>query len=398
MISIILAYYRTRDIKKKRKVVIISLSMGLIAAIISTILRNIPNFINRTALSFWSMVPIVIALFVIIALTIFENKVDKNLYENLISLGVMVYVIGLCFYYLPNVFNQSHKFVYYGESIISTMVLYRILGYAFAIIMMILSSISVYKCASKLTRNQLRRVVLLSLIVTGITQFNVIVQRFYFKGIIPKNPVIFKLIANIANNENIFLFVNMVLLIIIPVVLYRQNKKVTESYRNNAELRKIKYHMKNKRRWAVFFILVLLINSSSLTVGKAFANREQALSPPEEYQVEDGYIVIPLETLEDGHLHRYKYTASDGVEMRFFAIKKSENSYGVVLDACEICGPSGYFERGDEVVCKLCDVVMNRGTIGFAGGCNPIPFPYIVHDKKIKIQPKDLDSMSYVFK
>lgn len=41
---------------------------------------------------------------------------------------------------------------------------------------------------------------------------------------------------------------------------------------------------------------------------------------------------------------------------------------------------------------------MNRGTIGFKGGCNPIPFPYIVHDKKIKIAPKDLDALSYVFK
>ena len=68
------------------------------------------------------------------------------------------------------------------------------------------------------------------------------------------------------------------------------------------------------------------------------------------------------------------------------------------MDACEICGPSGYFERKDDVVCKLCDVVMNRGTIGFKGGCNPIPFPYRVHDEKIKIDPRDLDKDSYIFK
>lgn len=41
---------------------------------------------------------------------------------------------------------------------------------------------------------------------------------------------------------------------------------------------------------------------------------------------------------------------------------------------------------------------MNRGTIGFKGGCNPIPFPYRVHDEKIKIDPRDLDKDSYIFK
>ena len=49
-------------------------------------------------------------------------------------------------------------------------------------------------------------------------------------------------------------------------------------------------------------------------------------------------------------------------------------------------------------MCKLCDVVMNKGTIGFKGGCNPIPVKYIVHDRKIKIALSDLDALSYVFK
>ena len=190
----------------------------------------------------------------------------------------------------------------------------------------------------------------------------------------------------------------MLIMIAIPVILYKQNIKVNEDYSNRAQLRKIKYSMKNKRHWAIFFLVVLFINTFSLTVGKAYANKEQALSPPEDYQTENGMIVIPLSSLEDMHLHRYLYKAKDGAQMRFFCIKKSGGTYGVVLDACEICGPSGYFERGDDVICKLCDVVMNRGTIGFKGGCNPIPFPYIVHDKKIKIAPKDLDALSYVFK
>lgn len=398
LISLILAFYTSKNSKYKNYVNISSFILGLIAAGISIFVRSIPNFINKTELSFWSMVPIVISLFLILVFIIFENKINKVLYDRAISISVIVYIVGLCFYYLPSIFNESNKFVYYGESAVSTLVLFRILGFVFGIIMMVLSALVIYKTSIKLQSDKLRVMVFLSLFVSGISQFNLIIQRFYSKEIIPRNVNFFRLIAFIANHENIFIFVTMVIMIAIPLILYRQNKKINEGYENNAQLRKIKYRMKKNRHWAVFFIVIFLINGLSLTFGKAYANREQALSPPEEYEVKDGMIVIPLSLLEDMHLHRYIYKAKDGIEMRFFAIKKSEGSYGVVLDACEICGPSGYFERGDDIICKLCDVVMNRGTIGFAGGCNPIPFPYIVHDEKIKIEPKDLDALSYVFK
>jgi uncharacterized membrane protein len=87
-------------------------------------------------------------------------------------------------------------------------------------------------------------------------------------------------------------------------------------------------------------------------------------------------VAIPLDTLEDGHLHRYAFAASGGTEVRFIAIRKSEGSYAAALDACQICGPTGYYERQGQVVCKLCDVVMNKATIGFRGGCNPIPLVF----------------------
>lgn len=156
--------------------------------------------------------------------------------------------------------------------------------------------------------------------------------------------------------------------------------------------------MRCNRNLAKFLLILIVINVFSLTYLRAYSGREIQLSEPEEYEIDNDMIVIPLSELEDMKLHRYQYTASDGVHMRFFLIKKSQGSYGVVLDACEICGPSGYYERGNDVICKLCDVIMNRGTIGFKGGCNPIPIPYIVHDEKIKINTQDLDANSFVFK
>ncbi|MDO5718451.1 MAG: Fe-S-containing protein [Tissierellia bacterium] len=400
-IAILLAYYRTKDHKLKRNVIIVSFVLGFIAAIISAVVRSIPNFVNRTSFSFWSMVPLVISLILIFIAMGLRKKISKDkldLYEKIFSVIIAIYIISSFFYYMPALFTQLNSFVYYGESAVSTMVLFRVLGYIFGILMIILSGIAVYNTGIRLKETQLKAIVLITLILRGIIQLNVIVQRLYSLSIIPRTRTLFSIIAAIVNYENIINIVVMAILAVAPIILWKQNVKVKESYRNKAELRKIKSHMRNRRHWAQFFLALILISLISLTALKQYEGREEALSPPEEYQMEDGMIVVPLEVLEDNHLHRYIYHSSDGVDVRFFLIKKAQNSYGVVLDACEICGPSGYFERKDEVVCKLCDVVMNRGTIGFKGGCNPIPFPYIVHDQKIKIQPKDLDAMSYVFK
>jgi uncharacterized membrane protein len=40
----------------------------------------------------------------------------------------------------------------------------------------------------------------------------------------------------------------------------------------------------------------------------------------------------------------------------------------------------------------LCDVVMNIATIGFPGGCNPVPLKYRASDGGLIIDTKDLEA------
>ena len=399
--GIVFAYYRPQDERKRYILTAVSIALGIVAAVISAVIRSLPNFINRANLSYYSMIPVVISLIAIIILIAMKKMLtqkDKKLYDNLLFIALAVYGISSFFYYLPTVILRSDNFVSYGEKAVSTVVLYRGIGYSVGFAVIILSALAIYSTGIKLKENQLTVLVIITLAVRGITQAAVIAQRLYSLKVLPKNPALFSLISGILNQIRYFDYFVMAVLIIAPLILWSQNVKVTQPYDNNAQLRKIKFYMRNKRHWAQFFIVLILINIMSLTVVKATVNREIPLSPPEDYTVEDGFAVIPLESVEDGHLHRYVYTASDNKEVRFIIIKKAQSSYGVGLDACELCGPSGYFERKDEVVCKLCDVVMNKGTIGFKGGCNPIPVKYMVHDKKIKIALSDLDAFSYVFK
>ena len=401
IMAILFAYYRIENINKKRLVFALSVTIGIVAGIISAIIRQIPNLINRTNLNFYSMLPVVISLIGIITLMILENRIvrkNKKIYENLFTLFFMIYVISSFFYYLPPLFIQLNSFVYYGESAVSTIVLFRIIGYVLGIIMIICSSVALYNTSKRLSNCNLKLIVAIALLIRGINQIIVVIQRLYSLRLIPRSNILFKIIAFVINYENYLTYVIMAFIVIAPIILIKQNIRITEKYSNNAELRKIKYRMKVSRNWSKFLIVLLLGNVFAVTFGNFYITQEQALSPPEEYSVIDGHAEIPLTSLEDMHLHRYEYKAKDGTMMRFILIKKSENSYGVCLDACEICGPSGYFERGDNVVCKLCDVVMNRGTIGFKGGCNPIPIPYKVHDGKIKISTIDLDNNSGIFR
>ena len=86
-----------------------------------------------------------------------------------------------------------------------------------------------------------------------------------------------------------------------------------------------------------------------------------------------------------------------GTQVRFIAILKNGGSYGVGLDACESCGPSGYYEADGKVVCKRCDVAINPATIGFKGGCNPIPLEFTVQDGTLMIPTSALDDAAEVF-
>lgn len=395
------ASFRLSSNAKKSITILASLSLGVLLSIYSSIIRSIPNYINRTRFAFWCMVPVVVSLILLAVFSLFENKLkqkNKTLYETLYSIIIGFHATSSIFYYLPLLVGGTSKFVNYGESPVSSLVLFRIIGYALGLLVVILTDFTVYKTLTNLKKVSLKVSSALILFTFSITQFSVICLRLYQQRYIPRNDVIFAIIAFVENNTNVFIYAVLIFVGFMPILLWAGNRKIVESYSNRAELRKLKAEKKKRRAWAKSALFFLLVSFFSLSVLRGYVDMEVPLSPPEDYVIKDGMAIISLETLEDDKLHRYKYISEEKIEMRFIAIKKSEGSYGVGLDACDICGPSGYFERGGEVVCKLCDVVMNKATIGFPGGCNPVPLPYILHDGAIKIKTEDLEREAHRFR
>ena len=87
---------------------------------------------------------------------------------------------------------------------------------------------------------------------------------------------------------------------------------------------------------------------------------------------QDGTVEIPISGLGDSDLHFYSADVN-GKSLRFFVIRKGNGDYIAALDACQICGWSGYRQQGQNVICRNCGAAIYVPSIGDPGGCNPVP-------------------------
>ena len=145
-------------------------------------------------------------------------------------------------------------------------------------------------------------------------------------------------------------------------------------------------------------MVALIVMTTTSSAGSYIANKKAEIVPAIPVQASNGVVDVELEQINDGHLHRFVYRASTGEQVRYIVILKGGSAYGVGLDACEICGVTGYYERDSQVICKLCDVQMNKATIGTRGGCNPIPIEYRIEEGKLRVPQTELEKNAQIFK
>ncbi|MBS9776090.1 MAG: DUF2318 domain-containing protein [Fusobacterium sp.] len=389
-------------IKKYSYISIATISfVGFIATAILTFLRRkFPQkmvkytlFYNRWTLSY-AMIFISLSLLVLFLFFIIRKKNAKNLslivYEILSFIGIWL----LGFSVFPQLYILATEFVAFGETSFGTQSLMRVGGFLLGLITIFMLGLSAYKVNIRLKAKEYKIFSFVILLVAFID--------FSLKGVsalarlrilTARNPLVFEMMILEDKSFRYILTLLTIVTIIFSVKLFLNSVKLVGTFKNNAYLRIEKLRLIKNKRWSTSLIVFVLISLFSITTVKNYINKPVELSPPENYTVENNFIIIPLSDVDDGHLHRFSYIAEEGGnDVRFIAVKKPRGgSYGLGLDACDICGVAGYFERNDEVVCKRCDVVMNKATIGFRGGCNPIPFEYEIKDSKIIIDKAVLE-------
>ena len=309
----------------------------------------------------------------------------------------------LIFYSLPSVLLYPFSFNTMGNGYLSRYYLVRLGGWALGLLLLAIYAALVCRCAKRLLpRKLLTGFLLAAVLVYGFYCFSRFFVPWVNRAKWLKWPVKYSseqfgwiggMIRLTSDHSMLFIWLAAAMAAVSAVWFFSRNIKVTEPYDNPAQKRKIRAKMRGNRRNAAGILVLLLGFTLILTLVKAYDTRTVVLSAPETFTVEDDRILIPMESVSDGHLHRFEYKTENDIDVRWIVVKKPGSaSFGVGLDACEVCGNAGYYEKGGQVICRRCDVVMNINTIGFKGGCNPIPLKYEVDGGNLVFLLEDIEA------
>lgn len=299
---------------------------------------------------------------------------------------------------LPEVFLLGTGIAQPGVTLYSSEVVRHLAGYVLGLTVVVVACWAVHRAAAGCPAWAVRVATTAILIVAMVDQATTVVQILLARRLIPLWPWLFDTIVWVVNHEDWFTYALMALALapIIPA-WWVGHVRSAGPFANPAERRIVRAQGVSRRRFLATTAAAFGAAVVTATAGRAAAEAEPTLSPPEDVQYGDDTVWVDVSDVDDGHLHRFAYAAATGVEVRFIVIKKNANAFGVALDACELCGPTGFYERGDKVICLRCDVAMNIPTIGFKGGCNPIPIEYTVSDAKVVVARSVLDDSAEIF-
>ena len=379
------------------------LSFGTVAALIFAILRasvviNQRNFVNMPALCV--AVPFDIAA---IAVVIRSRKTVENWREHPLAMHISN-AIGACalaftvFYALPDVILQLTIFVDSSTPPFTSDMLLRALGFVLGAAAAICISLMVRSLRATSNAISFKIAIVLSMIILLMQHVTSLLQIMQGSILLYIDDFSFSVLVWLINNNPLMIMAQISVFLIPAVASLVIGFKTAVVGENAAEIRAKRAFKRKSRKSALAALLAAVTVILTLTVGVSIMNIKPTLTPPEPYELHDGLATINFVQISDGHLHRFQYKAKDGTVMRFIIIKKNGGAYGVGLDACENCGDAGYYEKDGKIICRKCDVAINLATIGFKGGCNPIPFPYKAGHGKITIHTADLDVLSSHFK
>jgi FTR1 family protein len=209
---------------------------------------------------------------------------------------------------------------------------------------------------------------------------------------LPSSKTEMAIIGPVVRNELFFfvLIFGAAALLVLREWQSAAHSKISQQAGNDAEKRLLESQNRRQRTWRIAAATACLVVILVLTADFIYARANSA--PPSSTPVtavgQD--IRVPLSQVDDGKLHLFTVNVASQ-SLRFMIIKKP-NGYGTALDACRICGPEGYRQDGQNVVCRHCGSAIYVPSVGDQGGCNPIGVASRVDGSDIVI---DLSSLGH---
>lgn len=326
----------------------------------------------------------------------------------LLVVSMVTLAFGTAYFGFPYFFGTD-GIVLMGDSLWKTDSLLRLAGFVFGTVLVVVATWIYLKAVALAPAWCRTAITVLVFLVIMIPELILLYQQLVNNGFAPRIPGVFQAVLFVQNHKAITQLGMAVIIGLAGVAAFLCRPRgavagpgapaVTTAHpvTTPADKRLQRADALSRRRFCGLSVASAAVFLWTLTDGKRRAEYVPELSPLEPTTQEGDVISVSRELVEDGHLHRFGYTAQNGTEMRFIVIKKNANAFGTGLDACEICGDTGYYEDDGKVICKDCGVMMNIQTIGFAGGCNPIPIAYTLAPTALEFSAEELESHVEVF-
>jgi high-affinity iron transporter len=214
-------------------------------------------------------------------------------------------------------------------------------------------------------------------------------------GTLPSSRQEMAIIGPIVSNETFFV-VTILALAALMVLFEVKRREPAPLPASPAERRKLRWSARRERLWmasvyASSFLFIVLVTAEFI-----YAKSVSALSPATQVTFVNGKVSIPLSQVSDGDLHRFAAT-ENGIQVRFWLYQKPDGKVATLLDACEICGPVGFYKTSTGVVCKNCAAPINPQSVGSPGGCNPIPLKSTLTSDAVIISEADVAAGAHYF-
>ncbi len=372
--------------KVQRRIVWSFAVIGVIFSIVIAVMRNTTSMID-TAILDGFIYAIGLLMFILFLIFTIKKPSGHGLVGTLAWTFLGVQYVTIIAYAIPDVWAYPYHVLQKETTVISTDFLMSMIGMILGLILAVVTFLASEKCTMRLSQTKAGILAKLELLINAAVRMSGLFSVLFQKKIVKSNHTMFTYTVFVKNHLDWFLYAAVALVVATALGLWVASFRQKEPYSNPAQHRIIRAKWRNIRRWASTAAVCCALVVLNLTWLEKVNATDVTLSPIEDVSSQDDEnMYVDFALVEDGHLHRFAYETENGVQIRFLIIKKPNSSaYGIGLDACDVCGETGYYEKDGQVVCNLCDVVMNISTIGFKGGCNPIVIPYEINNGQIII-------------
>ncbi len=397
IVGITLAYLAKIGRPDLRKSVYAALTSAFVGSIGIAILFARLN-LNQDVFEGWIML---VAAFFVVTMVIFMMRTGRKLKGQiegkLESLAANSSRVGIFLFVFLMVLREGVETVLIlGAVTFNTSELLSFLGTLLGVGAAILFGVMFVKGSVRINLQKFFRVTTVILFFVAAQLLISGLHELSENGVLPSSKQEIAFIGPIVRND-LFFFITIVALAALMVLFEMKRRQPAAVENSPAARRKAAWLARRERLWmasvyASSFIFILLVTAQFI-----YAKSVSALSPATRVTFVNGQVSIPVSQVSDGDLHRFVAT-ENGVEVRFWLYQKPDGKVATLFDACEICGPVGFYKSSNAIVCKNCAAPMNLASIGLPGGCNPIPLKSVITSDSVTIQEVDLASRSEMFK